>query len=66
MAYTEVQRYQVEQASIEEAARQVVLGFVPLASQAPGLVGCRVLRTDDGQVVTVSTFVSRTEADAPA
>jgi quinol monooxygenase YgiN len=63
MAYTVIRRYTVEPADADEAVRRAAAGFVPLIRKAPGFVAYRMVKADDGTLITTSTFETRAQGE---
>ena len=52
-----------EDARTEERAWRAAAGFVPLIRQAPGFMAYRMVKGDDGTLITVSTFGTRAQGE---
>lgn len=63
MAYTVIRQYTVETANADEAVRRAAAGFLPLIQQAPGFLSYRMIKADDGTLITVSTFETRVQGE---
>lgn len=58
-----IRRYQIDPGALEEAVQLAEQGFVPIIKGAPGFVSYTLGTTDDGRLITVSTFQDRAGAD---
>src|SRR5687768_13078920 len=63
MAYTVIRRYTVEPGNVDEIVRRAEQGFIPMVSRAPGFITYRLVRTEDGDLITVSTFETRAQGE---
>lgn len=61
--YISVRRYQTT-GPLEEIARRVREGFVPIIRAAPGFIAFYVLTPGDGTLSSVSVFADRAGAEA--
>jgi len=61
--YVVVRRYKVDPGNTEEIVRRAREGFVPLIARAPGFVGYRIARAENGDLITTSTFETRAQAE---
>lgn len=60
--YASIRRYNVEPGSVEEIARRVQDGFVPIITKIPGFLSYCVVDAGDGVVASISIFESRDAA----
>jgi quinol monooxygenase YgiN len=64
VAYTVIRRYKVDRQSLDEIVDRARDGFIPRISEAPGFLSYSIVRDDDGgDVLTISTFDSRAQAE---
>jgi heme-degrading monooxygenase HmoA len=64
VAYTVIRRYKVDRRSLDEVVDRARDRFIPRISDAPGFLSYSILRDDDdGDVVSISTFESRVQAE---
>ena len=61
--YIAVRRGKTTSGAAEEVAHRVRSGFLPIISQAPGLLGYYVATIADDEVLTVSVFKDRAGAE---
>ena len=61
--YAAIRRATVQPGAVEEVARRVQEGFVPILSQVPGFVALYLVRTGDTMVTTVGLFTDQAGAD---
>jgi hypothetical protein len=61
--YAVIRQYTVDPTAVDEIVRRAEEGFVPLIRSASGFVGYSIGTAGD-QVITVSTFQDRTQAEA--
>jgi heme-degrading monooxygenase HmoA len=61
--FAAIRRYHVDPDSIEEVARKVNEGFVPLISDIPGFVVYIALNAGQGEYGTVSVFEDQASAE---
>jgi quinol monooxygenase YgiN len=61
--YVVIRRYKVDPANTEEIVRRAREGFIPLIARAPGFVGYRMARAENGDLITTSTFETRAQAE---
>jgi hypothetical protein len=64
--YGVVRRYKVDAANFDEIVQRGKDGLVPLISGAPGFVSYRVLQADNGDLLSVSFFEQRGQAEESA
>jgi hypothetical protein len=64
--YGVVRRYKVDPANFDEIVQRGQAGLVPLISGAPGFVSYRVLQADNGDLISVSFFEQRGQAEDSA
>ena len=62
--FTSIRKYRVRRGSVEELARRVQDGFVPLMRQTPGFRGYYLLDGGPDVLITISIFDSADEAFA--
>jgi heme-degrading monooxygenase HmoA len=62
--FTSIRKYQVRRGAVEELARRVQDGFVPLMRQTPGFRGYYLLDGGPDVLITISMFDSADEAFA--
>jgi hypothetical protein len=62
--FTSIRKYKVKRGSMEEYARRVQEGFVPLTRQMPGFRGYYLLDGGPDILITISMFDSADEAVA--
>ena len=60
--FTTIRKYKIEQGSVEELARRVREGFVPLVRQMRGFKGCYLLDGGPDVLITISVFENADEA----
>ena len=58
-----IRRYQMDPASVDEVARQVNEGFIPLIKDAEGFLAYYVLNAGAGEIATVSVFEDQAGAE---
>jgi heme-degrading monooxygenase HmoA len=61
--FAAIRRYHTDPGSVEEVARQVNEGFVPLISGMPGFVAYFALNAGQGEFGTVSVFEDQQSAE---
>jgi len=61
--YTVVRRYTLDAAHFAEVVRRGEQGLVPQLSAAPGFIAYRVFQMDTGDLLSVSVFEGRTQAE---
>jgi hypothetical protein len=61
--FAAIRRYHTDPDSIDEVARKVNEGFVPLISDMPGFVAYIALDAGQGEYGTVSLFEDRASAE---
>jgi hypothetical protein len=61
--FAAIRRYQTDPDSVEEVAREVTEGFVPLISEMSGLVAYIALNAGQGEHGTVSLFEDQDSAE---
>lgn len=61
--YLVIRRYQIDASAVEEIIQRAEQGFVPMIKGVPGFVSYTLGTTDDGRLITVSTFQDRVGAD---
>jgi quinol monooxygenase YgiN len=64
--YGVIRRYKVDPANFDEIVRRGEQGLVPQISGAPGFVSYRVLQADNGDLISVSFFEDRGQAEESA
>ena len=57
--YAAVRRWQVAPDSVEDVARRISEGFVPVVSGVPGFVAYHALDGGEGVIISVSVFEDR-------
>ncbi len=62
--YAALRWYNVEPGLVNEMARRVQEGFVPIVRSGPGFVGYYLINAGNNVVVTVSIFENRAGAEA--
>jgi heme-degrading monooxygenase HmoA len=60
--FTTIRKYKIEQGSVEELARRVREGFVPLVRQMRGFKGYYLLDGGPDVLITISVFENADEA----
>jgi heme-degrading monooxygenase HmoA len=60
--FTTIRKYKIEQGSVEELARRVREGFVPLVRQMRGFKGYYLLDAGPDVLITISVFENADEA----
>ena len=58
-----IRQYQVDPGSVEEVARRVEEGFVPIMRNTPGFVAYFVLNSGQGEIGSVSVFEDQQGAE---
>jgi heme-degrading monooxygenase HmoA len=64
--YGVIRRYKIDPANFDEVVRRGEQGLVPQLSGAPGFVSYRVLQADNGDLLSVSLFEDRDQAEESA
>jgi len=59
--YVSIRRYQTT--SVEEVARRVQAGFVPIMHQAPGYIAYYAIDAGEGFVASISIFETQAQAE---
>ncbi len=61
--YASIRRYKMDPGSVDELARRVNEGFVPIVSGAPGFVAYYVLSARGGVLLSINVFEDQAGAD---
>ena len=61
--FAAIRQYQVDPGSVEEVARRVEEGFVPIMRETPGFVAYFVLNAGQGEIGSVSLFEDQQSAE---
>jgi len=61
--YTVIRRHVVEQANVDEIVRRTIEGGIPIIQKAPGFLSYRLVKADDGTLITISIFETPAQGD---